>query len=111
MWPQLAVLLAGLWTMASPDILGYDAPARTIHHVIGPTVASIACVALWEIARGLRWVNVMLGVAMILAPVVQPFATPAAIASIASGAVVAIASLVRTPIAGRYGGGWRALWG
>lgn len=110
MWAQLVAMAAGLWAMAAPGVIGYDDPARSIHHVIGPIVASLACVALWEIARGLRWANLLLGAALLAAPLVQPFETAAALNSFAVGATVGIASLIRGQVAGRYGGGWRALW-
>ena len=47
--------------MASPAVLDYADPARANDRIIGPLVASMAIIAIWDITRPLRWVNVILG--------------------------------------------------
>ena len=68
MWMHLLPALAGIWLMASPAVLDYADPARANDRIIGPIVASLAIIALWEIARPLRWVNVILGAWLRIVP-------------------------------------------
>ena len=54
--------------MASPAVLDYADPARANDRIIGPIVASMATIAIWEVTRPLRWVNVVLGAWLLIAP-------------------------------------------
>ena len=65
---HLLPALAGIWLMMSPAVLGYADPARANDRIIGPIVASLATIAMWEVSRPLRWVNVVLGAWLLVAP-------------------------------------------
>jgi hypothetical protein len=110
MWAQLCCVLLGLWLMAAPYVLGYDEPASHSDHVLGPLIASFAAIALWEVTRGLRWVNVLLALWLIAAPWALGFAMPALVNSVVVGLAVAGLSLVRGRVSERFGGGWTVLW-
>lgn len=110
MWARIINMLLGLWLMAAPDILGYDRPAADNDRIVGPILATFACVAIWEITRSLRWVNLLLGLWLILAPWVLGFPTDATINSTAVGAVVTALPFVRGRMTHRFGGGWTSLW-
>ena len=69
MWYQPAVVLLGLWIMASPDVMDYIGPERLNNHIVGPLVVSMGIIALAETTRAVRWVNVVLGCWLVLAPV------------------------------------------
>lgn len=99
----------GLWLMAAPDLLGYGGPARVNDLVVGPIAASFACVALWEVARSLRWVNVLLGAWLALSPLILGVGARAAGNEILSGLLLAAASLVGGRARRSYAGGWSAL--
>jgi hypothetical protein len=103
--------LVGLWLMASPEVLGYGGAARVNDQVVGPLAASLACVAMWQVLRSLRWANVVLGAWLILAAAVLGHDVVAAGNSVASGLVLGGVSLVRGRLTRRTGGGWRSLRG
>jgi hypothetical protein len=109
MWPRLASLALGVWLMAAPAALGYGDPARTNDRVVGPIVASIACVAVWEVVRALRWVNVVPALWLLTAPWVLGYERDAAVNSVAVGLALLALVVVRGPVRQRFGGGWRAL--
>ncbi len=110
MWAQLLVMLLGLWLMAAPSVLDYEGTAGHSDHIVGPLLASFAAVALWEVTRDLRWVNLILGVWLIAAPWLLGFETSALINSTAVGVLVAALSLVRGRTSDELGGGWSMLW-
>jgi len=96
--------------MASPTILNYTDPARANDQLIGPIVASLAIIAIWEIARPLRWINVALGGWLLIAPWVLGYAPDARWNSLTAGAIVFGFSLVKGTRTHQIGGGWSSLW-
>ena len=70
MIPQAVVVVLGLWTMVSPTVLDLGEGASNSAWVVGPVVASLAYIAAWSIARGLRYLNAPLGAWLALSPVV-----------------------------------------
>ena len=110
MWRHLLTALAGIWLMASPAVLDYANPARANDRIIGPIVASMAIIAIWEISRPLRWVNVILGAWLMIAPWLLGHPPEARWNSLAAGALVLAFSLVKGKRTHQVGGGWSALW-
>jgi hypothetical protein len=111
MWNQALVILIGAWLTASPDVMGYVGPERLINHVTGPLVVAAATIALSENTRSVRWLNVALGIWLIVAPVVLRY-EPLHIGVRSS--VMGVAIMVLSWIGGtrrqRLGGGWSSLW-
>jgi hypothetical protein len=105
-------LLLGVWLSASPAVLGYADPARTHDWVIGPVIASIACVAIWQVTRPLRWANLLLGIWLLAAPWVLGYdgSTAAGLNSMICGVAIALCSLHKGRLTHQYGGGWTELW-
>jgi hypothetical protein len=97
--------------MAAPHVLGYAGVARTNDQIVGPLVATFAFIAVWEVTRGLRWLNLVLGVWLVVAPVLLRYPEATSIVnSLVVGVVVIGLSLARGTTAERFGGGWRSLW-
>ena len=111
MWHQSAVILLGLWVLASPDVMGYEGPERLNNHIIGPLVVSAGIIALAETTRAVRWINLALGSWLVLAPVVLQY-EPLHIGVRSALLGIAIAGLSWFPGERRslQGGGWPALW-
>ena len=107
---HLLPALVGIWLMASPAVLNYADPARANDQLIGPIVASLAIIAMWEIARPLRWINVVLGGWLLIAPWVLGHAPDARWNSLAAGTLVLGFSLVKGKRTHQTGGGWSSLW-
>ncbi|MGH2395357.1 MAG: SPW repeat protein [Candidatus Limnocylindria bacterium] len=110
MWTHLLPVLAGIWLMASPAVLAYADPARANDRIVGPIVASMATIAIWEIARPLRWVNVILGAWLLIAPWLLGHPPGARWNSLAAGALVLAMSLMKGTRTHKVGGGWSSLW-
>jgi predicted cobalt transporter CbtA len=110
-WAQLIATALGIWLMAAPDVLGHGEPARTNDQIVGPLVATFAFIAVWEVTRGLRWLNAVLGAWLVVAPALLGYPEPRSIInSVVVGVVVIGLSLVRGAMTERFGGGWRSLW-
>lgn len=110
MWKHLLPVLAGIWLMMSPAVLEYADPARANDRIIGPIVASLATIAMWEVSRPVRWVNVVLGAWLLVAPWLLAYPPAARWNSLAIGAVVLGLSLVKGKHTHEFGGGWSSLW-
>ena len=110
MWAPLLTALTGIWLMAAPAVLDYADPARANDRIIGPIVASMAIIAVWELMRPLRWVNVVLGAWLLIAPWLLGHAADARWNSLAAGALVVALSLVKGRRTREVGGGWSSLW-
>ena len=110
MWAHLLTAVTGIWLMASPAVLDYADPARANDRIIGPIVASMATIAIWELTRPLRWVNVILGTWLLIAPWLLGHPPDARWNSLAAGALILACSLVKGNRTHRVGGGWSSLW-
>lgn len=113
MWARIINTILGLWLMAAPTVLGYtDTVAATNHRIVGPIVVSFAVIAMWEATRPVHWVNLPLGIWLLISPLVfGGYGSAPLINSVVVGALVAVCALVRgTYRPERYGGGWSVLW-
>lgn len=109
MIPQVLAAALGLWVMVSPGVLDLDDAASTSSWIVGPVVASIAYIAAWSIARGLRYLNAPLGLWLAVSPLVLGFGGAGAASAVASGLALLALSLAPSTVETRYGGGWREL--
>lgn len=110
-------VLLGLWLMVAPAVLGYTETvpvAAKVDRTIGPLVISFAIMAIWPEIRPVRWVNAVLGGAIVLAPIVLRFAVPYTLAvtvsDIVTGLLIMLVASLRGPVRARFGGGWRSIW-
>ena len=111
MWPQIANTLLGVWLMAAPALLAYGGVAADHDRIVGPLVATFACVAIWEATRPVRWANLLLGLWVLAAPWVLDYPRHAAVNTLLAGLLIAALSVPRGRLTHRFGGGWSALWG
>lgn len=107
---QAVAALLGVALMAAPRLLGYEGTtAATTHWILGPTIASVGLIALFAVTRGLRWLNLIPAVWLLVAPWIAGYPGVArAVSALAGAALLGFAPL-GSPEPGRYGGGWRAL--
>lgn len=110
MWAQMASLGIGLWLIVAPAVLDYGGRGATTHRIVGPIVAAIAAIAMAEVVRGLRWINMVSALCLAAAPSVLGFVGAAAANSATAGALLLFVAPQGGTITGRYGGGWRALF-
>ncbi len=111
MWARLINLALGIWLMAASSVLRYGEPARTNDYIVGPIAATFAIIAISEATRGVRWVNALLGVWLVLAPWVLGYDSAWLILhSSVIGIAMWIVTAVRGTITQDFGGGWSILW-
>lgn len=110
MWAQVINVGLGLWLMAAPAVLAYGRPAATLDHIVGPLIATFACIALWEATRAVRWANLPLGLSLLVAPWLLDAPAAAKINSMLIGMLVALLSCVGGEVRRRFDGGWSMLW-
>jgi len=109
MWASVIATVIGLWLMAAPAVLGYGAPASTVDRIIGPIAASVGWISVWAVTRPIRWLNLPLGAALVLAPLALSYPGVAFANSIALGVALAAFAPVRGKPTARFGGGWSAV--
>ena len=110
-WTQLLVVAAGLWITASPDLMGYEGPERLNDQIVGPLIVSAAIIAVAETTRTVRWLNVVLGCWLVMAPVVLQYEPlHIGVRSSLLGILVAGLSWLAGPRTHELGGGWKRLW-
>lgn len=99
-WASGLDILAGIWLILAPYILGYDySRATTNDIVVGIVVLVLAAVR--EVGDNYRvswpsWINTLLGVWLILSPFIlaYPSGSPATMNDIVLGIVVGVLSLI-----------------
>ncbi|HSK08089.1 MAG TPA: vitamin K epoxide reductase family protein [Vicinamibacterales bacterium] len=109
-WTLAAATAAGLWLMAAPAAFGTTGAAADSDHLAGALVAVVAVVAMAEVARPARFLNVLLGVWLVVSGWLLGAGVPAAANSTVAGILVAILSLPRGPVREQYGGWQRWIW-
>ena len=109
MWAAVASTLIGIWLTVAPSVFGYDGAARTNGHVVGPLVATFGAMAISQVTRAARFVNLALALWLVAAPTLLGFTIRQTIHDAGLGLVLAGLSLVPRPDRRKQGGGWAAL--
>jgi short-subunit dehydrogenase len=111
MWAASITTLIGVWLMIAPYYLGLDKAAATSAYITGPLVVTAGIIALWEVNRGARYVNLVAGVWLIAGAFLVHVADRMGLYnSVISGVILVAFSLVRGKTKGSYGGGWSTLF-
>jgi O-antigen ligase len=92
-----------MWLMAAPSVLGLNGAAADSTHIVGALVVTLAVVAFAEPARLVRYLNVLLGIWVMLAPWLVAGGTSAWVwNSVVSGLAIIALSLRRGLVEDRY---------
>jgi hypothetical protein len=114
-WPLVLSTLAGIALMVAPDLFGISiaAGAADLDHLVGALVVVVAVIAMAEVARPARLLDVPLGLALVIAPWFLDGATAAwAWTTAALGLVVALLGVPVGRLRDHYGAYDRvASWG
>jgi uncharacterized membrane protein len=103
-WNLLLSVGLGVWLMLSPALLGIAGVAAHSDHLVGALIVTAAVIALADVGRTARFINILFGAWVIAAPWLLGGATPASRWSDAiAGALVIFSSLRRGPVGERYG--------
>jgi hypothetical protein len=102
-WTLAASMAIGVWLLLTRLTLGAEGTMADADHLIGSLVLTVAVMATAESARPVRYLNVLLGMALVL----MPFVAAATLAQTAAGVVCGLAlvalSLPRGAIHNEYG--------
>ncbi|MDO8502001.1 MAG: vitamin K epoxide reductase family protein [Gemmatimonadaceae bacterium] len=103
-WNLLLCAGLGVWLMFTPSVLGSAGTAAHSDHLFGALIVTIAVIALADVGRAARFVNLFLGAWIIAAPWLLAGASSASTWSDAiAGAVVILLSFPRGRVGERYG--------
>jgi nucleoside-diphosphate-sugar epimerase len=106
-WTLVASAVLGAWLMFSRLIFGTEPPMADSDHLVGALVITVAVIALAEVARPLRFINVAFGLWLIAAPWLLAGATLlASVASAIVGVLLVGLSLPRGRRSAEHYGGW-----
>lgn len=109
MWPRFVNAAIGVWLMTAPAVIGYAGIAADVDRIAGPTVAAAALIAVTEATRSVRWLNLPIGVGLVIAPFFLDYGSAPLLNSVACGLAIAALSLVRGALSEQIGGGWVGL--
>jgi uncharacterized membrane protein len=103
-WNLLLCAALGVWLMFTPSVLGSTGAAAHADHLFGALIVTAAVIALADVGRATRFINILFGALVIAAPWVLGGATSTSRWSDAiAGALVVLLSLRRGPVGERYG--------
>ncbi|QKZ11317.1 SPW repeat protein [Spirosoma sp. KUDC1026] len=101
----------GIWLMASPAVFQLLKPIASNEHIMGPIIASIAMIAISESMRDFRYLNVLAGVWLLIAPwVLGNENTRSILNEMGMGTLVVIMALLGGLRTDEFGGGWQSLF-
>ncbi|MBS0621330.1 MAG: vitamin K epoxide reductase family protein [Verrucomicrobia bacterium] len=103
-WTLVASALIGLWLMSSPSLIPTSAAVAMSHYVAGPVLVVFSVLALPEVFRSIRYVNVLIGLGLLTSiGFCQETNLFSTIQSLLLSLFIIILALPRGKILGRYG--------
>jgi hypothetical protein len=103
-WNLLVSVALGLWLMFAPAALGSIGTAAHSDHLVGALIVTVAVIALAEVGRAVRFVNILCGAWVIASPWVLGGATTGStLSDMIAGAFVILLSVPRSTVGERYG--------
>ncbi len=104
-WTLLLSCALGVWLMFTRLIFGTEGSMANSDHLIGALTVTVAVIAMAEVARPVRFINVLFGLWLIAAPwILSGASTMAAWGSVFVGIALILLSPLRGPINNRYSG-------
>jgi len=103
-WNLLVSAALGIWLMIAPSALGSTGTAAHSDHLIGALIVTASVIALADVGRAVRFINVLFGALIIIAPWVLGGAAPGARWNdLIVGVLVILLSFPRGKIGDLYG--------
>lgn len=103
-WNLAISLVLGIWLMLSHAILGIEDGLSTANYVLGPLVAAVSFIAFSEVFRAFRFINILFGSILVVAPWVATNVSAIGVAnSLIVGVFVILLGFRKGNIAERYG--------
>ena len=102
-WTLAASMALGVMLMLSPLALGWDSGVAGTNHIVGALVLTVSVAALAPVARLARFLNALMGIVLLFAPLVAGAGWLALIFSIVCGLALIVLSVPRGAVQGSYG--------
>jgi hypothetical protein len=102
-WNLALCILIGVWLMFTRVTVGAEAGMADTDHLIGMLAITIAIVALAEVARPMRFINVLLGMVLIISPFILGAGWGSIASSLACGVGLIVFSLPRGVVRYHFG--------
>jgi uncharacterized membrane protein len=110
-WQLLVISLIGVWLMFTRLIYGAEGAMANSDHLMGSLLITVSVLAMAEVARPLRLLNVFIGLWLLAAPwLFAGGSTMAIINGSVAGLAVIVLSIPQGPIRYRYAGWNRLIW-
>lgn len=103
-WNLLACAVIGVWLMCSRLTVGNEGSAANADHLIGALVVTVSVIALAEVGRALRYLNVGFGLALLIVPFMLGAPAAATASSVICGVALMALSIRRGRVHQRYAG-------
>lgn len=103
--PLMLSVGLGLWVMVIPDAFNIGGAAANSCHLVGALIVTCAVIAIAEVGRAARWLNVPLGLWIAASGLVLGgMNLHASVACAITGVLIAVCSTPRGPVKDEYGG-------
>lgn len=104
-WNLLISATLGVWLMFAPWMLNTTGRAADSDHLVGALIVTFAVIAMAEVGRAVRFINVIFGAWLIIAPfLLSGFTANALVSDLIAGVLVIVFSFRLGKISERYGG-------
>lgn len=107
-WNLLVSAAFGVWLMFAPSVFGTGGRVADSDHLVGALVVTFAVIAMAEVGRVVRFINILFGAWIIIAPwLLSGSVATAEWSNLLVGVALILLSLPRGRVRGRYGS-WQA---
>lgn len=110
-WNLALSAAIGVWLMCTRMTLGTAGAMANADHLIGALVLTVVSVSAAEVARPVRYLNALLGAALLATPFLYGAPVLSGALSAAAGLALILLSLRRGPVRERYAGWSRFIFG
>lgn len=103
-WNLLVSIALGVWLLFAPAVLGSSSRASDSDRLVGALVVTFTAIAVAEVGRPIRFLNILFGAWLVIAPFLLAGFTPAAFVSeIVAGFALIILSFPSGKVRASYG--------
>lgn len=102
-WSMMGSVGLGALLMLSPLVFGWDSGVAATNHIIGALVITLTVAALAPVARLMRFLNALMGIVLLFAPLVAGAAWPGLVFSALCGLALIALSIPRGHVEGSFG--------
>ena len=102
-WGQVGCIALGAWMMLTPLLLGVEGAMLSANFFIGALVVTVSVTALAEAARALRFLNLFLGLGLVITPFLFGESLVAIALTAITGAAIIGLTIPRGPVRSSYG--------